>query len=728
MSVTGTQYIQFKPPGQWVQEPSRVAQCTPKVQFPLVCMHLKIQPAQPAPIPAPAEPAPKTYWEYIKHSPWWMVLAGFLVRILYILIAHSYRFRTTDANFSFGWEIGRVACAIATGHGFSSPFGGDTGPSAWNAPIYPYIVALAFRLFGVYAHAAAFALLTFNSIFAALTCWPIYRIARRVLNEKVAVWSGWVWALLPYIIYWSVRFVWETSLSAFLLSLLFMLTIEMEGDDRLSSWFGYGLLWGVIALANPSALSFLPFSGGWLAYQLYQRSKGFIIPAVLGAVVFWMTMMPWLVRNYEVFHRPVFVRDNAGVEVRCGNNPVAEGTWVGAYHPSQSVVLFEQYKQMGEADFCTLQGRLARQWIEENPTRFLVLTFRRFIYFWNGLPRLSKLRGLEETKNSLFLASSVISIWGLLLAVKRRVHGVFLFASLILFYPLVYYVSFPLPRYRHLIDPELLILGVYLISEARPRVKGASRTGEVTEPSPSDTVSQFHTLSVIIPVYNERSTVMTLLQQVARQPLSLHKELIIVDDFSTDGTREFLQQTDLEKILGGNGANTVKLVLQERNTGKGAGVRTGLERASGELVLIQDADLEYDPRDYPLLITPILEGHADAVFGNRFHNGPHRVPRYWRYLLNRVFSTACNMLTGLYVQDVTACYKVFRRELLERMNLRSDRFSIETEMSVKVAKLGARVYEVPIAYHGRTYAEGKKIDWTDGIVAFYHLLRYRFKD
>jgi glycosyltransferase involved in cell wall biosynthesis len=258
-------------------------------------------------------------------------------------------------------------------------------------------------------------------------------------------------------------------------------------------------------------------------------------------------------------------------------------------------------------------------------------------------------------------------------------------------------------------------------------LKGAPCAEEISESSPSDTVPQFNMVSVIIPVYNERKTVMTLLQKVARQPLSLHKELIIVDDFSTDGTREFLQQTDLKRMLGGDGANTLKLVLHEKNTGKGAGVRTGLEHASGELVLIQDADLEYDPRDYPLLITPILEGHADAVFGNRFHNGPHRVPRYWRFVLNRVFSTVCNMLTGLYVQDVTACYKIFRRELLERMNLRSDRFSIETEMTVKVAKLGARVYEVPIAYHGRTYAEGKKIDWTDGIVAFYHLLRYRFE-
>ena len=241
-------------------------------------------------------------------------------------------------------------------------------------------------------------------------------------------------------------------------------------------------------------------------------------------------------------------------------------------------------------------------------------------------------------------------------------------------------------------------------------------------------VPQFHTLSIIIPVYNERQTVMKLLQQVAQQPVALRKELIIVDDCSTDGTREFLQQADLENVLRNNGTNSVKLALHDKNQGKGAGVRTGLAHATGEIVLIQDADLEYDPGDYPALLKPILEGHADAVFGNRFHSGSHRVQRYYRFLLNRLFSIICNLLTGLAIHDVTACYKVFRRELLERMHLHSDRFSVETEMTVKVAKLGVRIYEVPIVYHGRTYAEGKKISWQDGYKALYDLIRYRLKD
>ncbi len=278
--------------------------------------------------------------------------------------------------------------------------------------------------------------------------------------------------------YWSVRWIWETSLTALLLSLAFMLTVEMEGDDRIASWIGYGVLWGVIGLTNPSTLSFLPFAGCWLAYQLYRRRKRFVVPVLVAAVLFWMTMMPWLVRNYEVFHKPVFVRDNVGVEIRCGNNPLAEGIWVGMYHPSQNPILYQRYQEMGEAAYAAEQAHLAKQWIAENPKQFAIITFRRFVFYWNGLPRLSKIQALEQFKNSLFLASSLLSIAGLVFAIKNRVRGVFLFASLLIFYPLVYYVSFPHPRYRHPIDPELVILGVYLFTQASPRSPHRKGTGQ----------------------------------------------------------------------------------------------------------------------------------------------------------------------------------------------------------------------------------------------------------
>ena len=390
------------------------------------------------------------------HSPACMVLVGLTARLLCIVIAHTYRFST--AYWSH-WEMANLAHSLALGHGFSSPFGGDTGPSAWTAPLYPWLIAQAFRAFGVFSPAAAFVMLAFNSVVAALTSWTVYRIAQRVFNESVAMWSGWIWALLPYSIYWSVAWVWETSLSAFLLSLLFLLTLEMEDDARLLSWFRYGLLWGIVGLTNTSAVAWLPFSGCWLAYQLHRRGKRFLMPVILSAAVFWAVLTPWIIRNYSQFGKLIFVRGDLGVELRSGNNPEAAGAWVPAYHPGNNPVLYEQYRAIGEAAFDTEQAGLAKEWIAQNPGRFLALTGERFVFFWAGLPR----SGLELVKNLLFLASSLLAIGGLWLAIKRRKHGVFLFAMLMLFYPLIYYFTFPTPRYRHAIDPELLILAVFLI-------------------------------------------------------------------------------------------------------------------------------------------------------------------------------------------------------------------------------------------------------------------------
>ncbi len=235
----------------------------------------------------------------------------------------------------------------------------------------------------------------------------------------------------------------------------------------------------------------------------------------------------------------------------------------------------------------------------------------------------------------------------------------------------------------------------------------------------------YTTLTIIIPVFNERGSILEVLQTVLRQPVEgLAREIVLVDDFSTDGTREFLESLDFTRLC--RPPDTIRLVLHDKNRGKGAGIRSALAASTGELVLMQDADFEYDPADYPALLRPLLEGRADAVFGNRFHRGSHRVARYSRYALNRVFSLLCNLLTNLALRDVTACYKVFRRDFLLRCDLCSNRFSFETEVTVKLVKLGARIYEVPIAYHGRTYAEGKKIRWADGVAATWHLFRYRF--
>ena len=229
-------------------------------------------------------------------------------------------------------------------------------------------------------------------------------------------------------------------------------------------------------------------------------------------------------------------------------------------------------------------------------------------------------------------------------------------------------------------------------------------------------------LSVIMPVYNEARTISEMVARVRRAPIDLTRELIVVDDASTDATREALQ-----KITADHG-DEVRVFTHEANRGKGAAIRTGIAHARGEIILVQDADLEYDPRDYPLLLEPILEDQADVVFGNRFHGGPHRVLYFWHYTANRFLTLLTNVLTGLNLSDMEVGYKVFRADVLRRITLTSNRFGFEPEITVKVARLDCRVYEVPIRYYGRTYAEGKKITWRDGLAALGHIIRYRFMD
>lgn len=232
------------------------------------------------------------------------------------------------------------------------------------------------------------------------------------------------------------------------------------------------------------------------------------------------------------------------------------------------------------------------------------------------------------------------------------------------------------------------------------------------------------TLSVIIPVYNERATIEELLRRVSSVEIPLQKEIIIVDDGSRDGTRELL--AELEPAVNCSPRIRLKLVFQEKNQGKGAAIRSGLRHSSGDLVIIQDADLEYDPQDYQQLLKPILDGEADAVFGNRFHGGSHRVLYFWHAQANRMLTLVANMLTNLNLGDMEVGYKIFRRDVFDRIALRSNRFGFEPEITVKLARLNCRIYEVPISYHGRTYEEGKKIGWKDGAAVIYHLLRARF--
>jgi glycosyltransferase involved in cell wall biosynthesis len=223
-------------------------------------------------------------------------------------------------------------------------------------------------------------------------------------------------------------------------------------------------------------------------------------------------------------------------------------------------------------------------------------------------------------------------------------------------------------------------------------------------------------ISVVIPVYNEKDTVLQLLEKVRK--VDLPKEIIMVDDFSTDGTRDLLQNLIQSDDL--------KIIFQPHNQGKGAALRTGFGAVTGDIVIVQDADLEYDPLEYPVLIQPILDNKADVVYGSRFLGGPHRVLLFWHSVGNRVLTTLSNMLTDLNLTDMETCFKVFRSDLLKSIRFSENRFGFEPEFTAKVAKARCRIYEVPISYAGRDYSEGKKIGWKDGVAAIYFIIKYRF--
>jgi len=224
-------------------------------------------------------------------------------------------------------------------------------------------------------------------------------------------------------------------------------------------------------------------------------------------------------------------------------------------------------------------------------------------------------------------------------------------------------------------------------------------------------------LSVIIPVFNEKNTIREVVQRVRETDVGMEKEIVIVDDGSQDGTQDILKDMNFPDT---------QVLFQEKNQGKGAALHKGFSNARGDIILIQDADLEYDPADYPTLLKPILDGRADAVYGSRFLGGPHRVLFFWHYVGNKLLTTLSNMLTNLNLSDMETCYKVIKKDVLDRIMLKSKRFGFEPEITVKLAKMKAKIYEVPISYSGRDYSAGKKIGWKDGIAAICHIIRFKF--
>jgi len=407
----------------------------------------------------------------IPRSVLWLVLLSFALQVATIGVFRQFRTRTPDDHFGFGWEMGRIARSIAQGHGYASPYGDSTGPTAWEPPVYPYLIAAVFKLFGVYTFASAWALLTINSLLSALTCIPIYLIASKTFGERVALWSARTWAFLPYIWYWSVHWIWDTTFTPLILSLILLVSLELEESRQWRNWLIFGLIWGVGALANPAMLAFLPFCGLWIWRQRRRRGLASLSGIAVSSAIFLLALTPWLVRNYEVFGRCVFLRDDFGLQFRLGNGDGAEGMSRVYLQPNLNKLEFEKFQRRGELAYAADCKRSAFDWIRAHPRRFLVISLKRVFYYWNGVPKPTDSTAFWDFRSSLFLASSVLAIWGLILTLRQKQCGAWLFAGLIVTYPAVYYVVYPHARYRHPIEPELLILAVFLLSQVKDRTR-----------------------------------------------------------------------------------------------------------------------------------------------------------------------------------------------------------------------------------------------------------------
>ena len=447
----------------------------------------------------------------------WTALA---VRLLYVTLAHTYRIRLSNDHFEFGWEMGRIARSLATGYGYSDPFEGHTGPTAWTPPLYPLILAGVFKIFGVYTNASAWVILAINSVFSAATAPTIYQIARRAFARspdalKIAVWSGWLWAFYPAAMQYAVKWVWDMSLTACLFAWVILLALKLRDESSTSRWLLFGSLWGLIALSNSSLLAFLPFCALWIIWptSVDQKEPSFwrsqnlrsgrylherqgapsqSAPSIemgsnnpnslssnlrnltLAALCTLAIVSPWILRNQLTFHAFVPLRSNFGAELYESAQLENEGYPTMATLPhSESSPDFQRYKRLGELAYSREQGDRAKAIIRAHPATFASHILKRAYFFWASVPHPTEhgWKGIaaETAREFSYAFLSLAGILGLALALRDHVPAAWLFFWAFAVYPLLYYAITVQARFRHPLEPLICILAVYLFRSAKPK-------------------------------------------------------------------------------------------------------------------------------------------------------------------------------------------------------------------------------------------------------------------
>jgi hypothetical protein len=410
-----------------------------------------------------------------------MVLAGLLIRLIVMGFLYTAQLDPRIDNFRFGFETGRIARSIARGDGFSSPLYEKTGPTAWMTPVYPYIIAGFFKVFGVYTKSAAFAILSFNALTSALTALPIFFFARKSFGERAAKWAGWTWAFFPYAVYFPIIRIWETWLATLFLTLLFLITLELEETDRISAWAGAGFLWGLAALTSCVVISVLPFLQCWISYLRRKQGRRWFLPNLALGLPIIIVVCPWFVRNWRTFHTFFPFRDNMGLVLRLGTKGATD--YWGPYElgPWNSAAEWQEFKRDGELTYMATKKAQAISFIKAHPGWYAWTSLRRAVFIWTGYWSLdhSYLQQEEwDPENIAFCSAfTLLALVGLGKAWTRDASAAIPYAIVLLVFPLTYYITSPELYYRRPLDPMMVVLAAFALVPS-PRLGEPSSADE----------------------------------------------------------------------------------------------------------------------------------------------------------------------------------------------------------------------------------------------------------
>jgi hypothetical protein len=423
--------------------------------------------------------------------PVFITLFAFVVRVLLLSYGWSQLKTPVRAFLPYGYELGAVAKSIASGQGFSSPLRMvETGPTAWFTPIYPYLVAGIFKIWGIYSDASRLVIMTLNSAFAALTVIPIYGIAEKTFRKSVAVGAAWAWVFLPTSLFFPLVWIWDTTLAALFLALIFWATLAIRDAKTILPWAAYGALWVTGVLVNPSLLSLFPVLLAWVLWPSLQDTRALLKFSAATLVVFAIGLVPWTLRNYRTFGKIIVLRSNFGLELWLGNNPDVPDTWSPWSHPNDSREEAEKYKRMGEVAFMAEKQREALQFIRTHPADTLHFMFRRFVNNWlaitdNPSDAWSSSPLYLKAFIALNFLLSLFTLLGTLFARRDRPREAIPYVAVILVFPVIFYLTHSSLRYRFPMDPVMMVLAAYGV--AYPIFQWRERTSsraEAAAPAP----------------------------------------------------------------------------------------------------------------------------------------------------------------------------------------------------------------------------------------------------